>query len=310
VISVVCLTRNAPRLAAGCLDSLFRCLPVLLGAGGAQFVLVDDCSDEAIGATLPILRQFKATVAAAGVPCTVVRFRRPMHYTAGLAYSFSLARGASVLFVSHDMIVPPQCVAELLTVAEADESIGVLRPTSGHMDWAKPFVQLPPVTPRSFEDVADFAGEIRTRFGGDATPWPMLIGDAMLVKRAVIDGIGVFDTRFHAYLGDIDYGVRLHRAGLRHVIARGAWLHHEGGGTARESAAAGGPSVAEQSGEMLEQVRTAYELFRRKWGEANLPPNFRDMKRQHFEMLHALPRSDADAFVPPLVLSDEIGEIL
>jgi glycosyltransferase involved in cell wall biosynthesis len=310
VISVLCLTRNAPRLAGSCLESLFRCLPVLLGGGGVEFVLVDDCSEEGAAATLPTLRRFKATVSAAGVACTLLRFRRPMHYTAGLAYALSLARGDDVLFVSHDMVVPPQCVAELLTVAEADSSIGVLRPTSGHMDWAKSFVQAPPMPPRSFEDVADFGGQIRERFGGDATPWPMLIGDAMLIKRAAIDRIGVFDTRFYAYLGDIDYGVRLHRAGFRHAIARGAWLHHEGGGTARESAAAGGPSISDQAGEMLEQVQAAYDLFRKKWGEVILPPHFRHMKRQHFEALHALPPGDGDAFVPPLKLSADVGEIL
>ena len=312
-VSVVCLTRNAPRLAAACLDSLLRCIPELHRHGDEiEFVLVDDCSDERT-ATIPVLRQFKsaADVRGGSTTTTLVRFRRPMHYSAGLAYAFSRARGEMVLFVSHDMVVPPRCIAELLAVARRDARIGVVRPTSEHMDWAKSFVQLPPGPPCSFEDVAAFAEQVGNQFASMAVPWPMLIGDAMLVKRSVIDRIGVFDPRFYAYVTDIDYSIRLHRAGFVHAIARGAWLHHEGGGAAKESAASGGASIAQQSAEMLQQVQAAYDLLREKWGGGNLPPHFRDMKRTHFEALHALPGElRGDEFVPPLTLGEDIAEVI
>jgi GT2 family glycosyltransferase len=271
-----------------------------------EFVLVDDCSDEQ-RATLPILHSFRAS--ARETQTTIVRFRRRMHYAHGLAYAFSLARG-DVLFVSQDMVLTPDCVSEVLEVAAKDESIGVVRPTSQHMDWAKAFAQAPLAPQPTFVQIIAFAAELRRRFAREATDWPMLIGDAMLVKRSVIDRIGVFDTRFYAYLADIDYGVRLHRAGFRHVIARGAWLHHEGAGTAREIAASGGQPINEERQEMLKDVEAAYALFRQKWGEANLPPCFRDMKREHFERLHALPPLPGGEFQPPLELTPDIGEIL
>jgi GT2 family glycosyltransferase len=307
-VSVVCLTRNAPRLADACLRSLLACRAVLEMAGDVEFVLIDDCSDDA-RATLPVLQTFRG--AADGAAVTIVRFRRRMHYAAGLAYAFSLARGQSVLFVSQDMVIPPDCVAALFEAAGRDPATGVVRPTSQHMDWARAFAQAPPVPAPTFPEIAAFAADVRRRFDGQADDWPMLIGDAMLVKRSVIERIGVFDPRFYAYLADIDYGVRLRRAGFRHVIARDAWLHHEGAGTARETAAAGGQSFEEERREMLADVARAYAQFRAKWGEANLPPHFRDMKRHDFEALHALPGPlPGDAFVPPLTLSDDIGEVV
>src|SRR5439155_11059883 len=157
-------------------------------------------------------------------------------------------------------------------------------------------------------DIARYAADVRSRSGGEVVDWPMLIGDAMLVKRAVIDRIGVFDTRFYAYMADIDYGVRLHRAGFRHAIARGAWLHHEGEGTAKETAATGGATMPEYSRRMLAEVAAAYEQFRQKWGGDNLPPTFREMKRHHFEALHALPGEvPGDTFQPPLTLGDDLA---
>jgi hypothetical protein len=133
----------------------------------------------------------------------------------------------------------------------------------------------------------------------------------MLIRRSVIDRIGVFDPQFPSFMGDIDYGIRAARAGFRHVIARGAWLHHEGNGTAKETASSWGPSVQEQGRRMVELVEASYRTFRRKWGEANLPPHFREMKRHHFEALHALSGLlPGDAVVPALTLTDDIGEFV
>jgi GT2 family glycosyltransferase len=302
VISVLVLFRNAPRLAEQCLQAIRAC-----GLRDAEYVLVDDCSDSD-RAVLPALESFRRGAAPAGT--RIVRFKRQMHYGHGIAYAMSLARGEQVLFVSHDMIVTPDCIAELLDVAAGDKKIGVVRPTSEHMDWAKSFAIAPPAPVQSADEAFKFSADVRRHFGSQAVDWPMLIGDAMLIRRSVIDRIGVFDTRFYGFMGDIDYGIRLHRAGFRHVIARGAWLHHEGNGTAKAAAAAGDSTVQEQGRKMVQQVESAYALFRQKWGESNLPPHFREMKRPHFEALHALGRMTGDEIIPPLVLTDDIGELV
>jgi len=172
-------------------------------------------------------------------------------------------------------------------------------------------VQLPPPATETFNDVAAFAQQVRDQHGGEAVDWPMLIGDAMYVTRAAIDRIGVFDTRFYGFMSDIDYGIRLHRAGFRHVIARGAWLSHEGNGTAKATAAAGGMDVRQQGQAMLDLVAAAYEQFRLKWGFENFPPHFREMRRHHFDALHAMPGElPGDGFQPSLKLNDDVAEVV
>ena len=65
---------------------------------------------------LPALREFKSKT-----PGTrIIRFHRRMQYAHGLAFALSMSRGDHVLFLSQDMLLPSDCVRELISVIEAD----------------------------------------------------------------------------------------------------------------------------------------------------------------------------------------------
>jgi O-antigen biosynthesis protein len=305
MISVVVLFREARQFAASCLQSLRDCAATLdRCGGGAEYILIDDASapDRAI---VPQLLEFRAAVAPACVE--VIRFNQQMHYAHGLAYGLSLARGERVLFVSHDMMLAPACVEELVGCMDGDPGIGVVRPVSQHMDWARSFIVGPASRLRSAAELANFSNAVRQDNGGTFVDWPMLIGDAMLVSRLALDKVGVFDTRFYGFMADVDFGLRVNRAGLRHGIARGAWLHHEGNGTSKELAGSGGPPVEEAGRRMVEEVRVAYEKFRQKW-DPSLPLQFKELRRAHFEHLLKVPPLAGGEYQPPLELTDQIAQ--
>lgn len=52
------------------------------------------------------------------------------------------------------------------------------------------------------------------------------MGCGMAVRRAAIERVGPFDERMLNYYDDVDYGVRLWRAGYRVAVADGAWIDH------------------------------------------------------------------------------------
>lgn len=64
--------------------------------------------------------------------------------------------------------------------------------------------------------------------------YPM--GCGMAFRRAAIERVGQFDDRMLNYYDDVDYGIRLWRAGYRVVVAPDAWVDHGFGQAGGESA--------------------------------------------------------------------------
>ena len=52
------------------------------------------------------------------------------------------------------------------------------------------------------------------------------MGCGMAIRRSALQQVGSFDDRMLNYYDDVDYGIRLWRAGYRVVVAQDAWIDH------------------------------------------------------------------------------------
>ena len=265
MISIAVLAHNSRDLLAECLGSLLTATAALqMGPGDVEWILVDDCSDADFG----VPRTYRSFRAATTAPVRAMRFAQHRHYAYGVSAALSVARGREVLFVSHDMHVPPACLKTLLQLSAFRGGAGgsIIRPVSQHMDWAPACQVKPPLPPRTTDDVNRFGQLMSQRFGLAVSDYPILIGDAMLIDRRVIEKIGVFDSRFFGFWSDIDYGLRAQRAGFKLQVASGAWLHHAGSGFRREVVKARGAGAEEAvANQIVGDATRAYALFREKW---------------------------------------------
>jgi hypothetical protein len=165
-LTVLVITYNAPRAAEICLQSLLACGASLAsgaGEGGLRFGLLDDCSDPRRDPS----RLFAPFREQCRWPVVAQRFRSRVHYAAALSHGMALAAGDDVLFVSHDMILTHACVAELFALREAQPAqaghggFGVLRPRSGHMDFAVKMALAPATPVNEQADAEAFADQVR-----------------------------------------------------------------------------------------------------------------------------------------------------
>lgn len=117
-------------------------------------------------------------------------------------------------------------LTKLVAAAEADSRIGLVSP-----------VIRDPAVPERYEFCGFLFGKSlranQTSDPGQARIWQetrpgqfLLIGTALLIRRAVIDRIGELDEAFFAYLEDLDYSLRSLRAGFTNVVVPDAVIFH------------------------------------------------------------------------------------
>jgi len=169
--------------------------------------------------------------AAAGV--ALHRPGRNLGYSGGnnLAIRAALADGADyVWLLNSDATAAPDTLARLVAAAEADPRIGLASPLiardgggcefSGY-EFAGALLDMAAGSYRATEDAAegaDWQARHPDRF--------VLTGTALLLRRALIERIGLLDERFFAYWEDIDYAWRCLRAGFATRMVGEAAVRH------------------------------------------------------------------------------------
>ncbi len=239
-----------------------------------EFLLIDDNSDKS-NKIIELFLDFRKSVKS---DVRIFRFKKHQQYVAAFSLGLSQAKGDYVIFISNDMIVTPHFFNILTEVAEKDGKIGIVRGTSQYTDTYPNYSCVPPLAIRNYQDILDFSAYVSKYCGNDFVEDQILIGDAVLIKRSVIDAIGVFDTRYYGYFGDIDYGVRAKRAGFKLVCAKGAWLYHKGAGSVKQESIDKKVELKMLCEDRMQDVQRAYSEFRKKW-DTSLPeayPNIPD----------------------------------
>ena len=145
------------------------------------------------------------------------------------------ARGEIIAFIDADGFAAPSWLRHIVVEFDGDETVGGVASTV--------FFDANPL-------VINGAGGIVNRQGWAAdlemsqsyeqaeiateALYPM--GCGMALRRSALERVGPFDDRMLNYYDDVDYGMRLWRAGYRVAVAPDAWIDHGFGQAGGESA--------------------------------------------------------------------------
>lgn len=295
--------RSQRDMTGECLASILASLRQLGLDGVTDFVLLDDNSEQADGIT-DLFKEFRRQSRR---PTAIYRFRQRQHYSRILAHALSLSGGENVFFISNDMVVTPHWIRTILGVAAIDRSYGIIRGTAQIVDSHPEHQFAPPFPLRGPDDIVNFSAYMAQSVGLLHEEDQLLSGDAVLVRRALIDAIGVGDTRYYAYFGDIDYGLRAQRAGFKLVCASGAWLEHRGQGYVKAEAAASKIPLEQQHDKRMATVQDAYLSFRQKW-DPTMPEKFGGTQDWNFDRLRTLNRPKGWDYIAPIKHDPGVAE--
>jgi GT2 family glycosyltransferase len=214
LVSIVIVHWNSPYLL-GCLRS---CLQPRID--GVEVVLVDNASTDG---------SMRQVAAAYDEHVRTVRTPENYGYTRGANIGLRQARGRYIFLLNNDAEVAPGCVDTLVAAAEADPRIGICCPkilsardrrlieSIGHWVYA--------------DGLSRCRGRLEEDRGQYDRAEDVLVpsGCAILVRREMLDDVGLLDEDFFAYCDDTDLGLRAQLRGWRCVTVPAAVVYHWGG---------------------------------------------------------------------------------
>jgi GT2 family glycosyltransferase/glycosyltransferase involved in cell wall biosynthesis len=220
-VDIVICVHDALADVRACLESLLRTtMPPF------RLVLVDDGSG---AETRDYLAAF-----AADQDATLVRNEAARGYTVAANQGLRLTDGEFVILLNSDTVLTRGWLDRLVACAESDPQIGIVGPLSNTASWQS--------VPSFLDDDGDWAAnplpvgqtvEGMADLVAQASPGvypriPFLNGFCFLIRRKVVDAIGLFDeTTFpRGYGEENDFCMRARRAGFSTAVAGDAYVWH------------------------------------------------------------------------------------
>ncbi|MBZ9578201.1 glycosyltransferase family 2 protein [Patescibacteria group bacterium] len=121
-----------------------------------------------------------------------------------------------VCLLNNDTQVAEGWLAEMVKVAEARDDIGIVNPNSNTLGWK----------PKKRQSLEVVAQELES-YSGEYSRLPWASGFCMLIKRKVIQEVGLFDEIYGmGTFEDADFSKRAQRAGFLSVCAKAAYVYH------------------------------------------------------------------------------------
>ncbi|GIO86605.1 hypothetical protein J25TS5_35370 [Paenibacillus faecis] len=214
--SIIILTYNQLEYTKQCIDSIRK----YTETGTYELIVVDNKSTDGTPEWLSQQHDILA-----------VLNDRNEGFPKGCNQGIAVAKGESILLLNNDVVVTPRWLELLVESLYSDERIAAVGPVTNSMSN---FQQID-VPYKTIEEMFVFADQfnrsaLNTPEFQEAHEYRMrLMGYCLLVKRKVIDQIGLLDERFTpGNFEDDDFSFRMIEAGYHLVLCKNVFIHHYG----------------------------------------------------------------------------------
>jgi hypothetical protein len=148
--------------------------------------------------------------------------------------AIQLSQGKYILLLNSDAFLTPNAIQKMINVMESDKFIGI---TGAHLIYPDGRSQV------SYRHLPNYWTEIYSLIGLDKLSKPKInhrkcleigsvIGACMLIRKSLLDQIGLLDETFFMFNEEVDLCFRCHKAGKKVVYIDSAIVVHvEGGST-------------------------------------------------------------------------------
>lgn len=152
----------------------------------------------------------------------VVRLPKKTGFPVACNTGMKIASGESILLLNNDTLVTKGWLERMLSCLNHDPRTGIVGPMSNYANGAQQISE-------PFTNLEEIEAKMK---GPDPVKWKevnRIVGLCMLIKREVVEKIGLLDERFSpGHYEDDDYCYRALLAGFKLKIAGDAFVFHHG----------------------------------------------------------------------------------
>ena len=223
-VSIVIPVYRELALVRACIESVKKSLPQ--NHTPARIVVIDDSSPE------PALSAWLDKLAAMG-DITLLRNACNLGFIETTNRGMRVHPNDDVLLLNADTQVHGDWIDRLGRALYSTSDIASVTPwtNNGEISSFPVMSQAAPAPdPRELALIDQVAAETRAAPGGADIELPSCCGFTMLIRRTVIDAIGMLDgtSLIRGYGEEVDWCMRARAAGWRHLQATGVFVTHEG----------------------------------------------------------------------------------
>ena len=146
----------------------------------------------------------------------VIRSDKNLGFAGGNNLGIQAAHGKYLFFINNDAILPqPSALSLLITRLESSDQIGMVCPKI-RFTWGKQPIQYAGYTPLSKITLRNKSIGFGEKDNGQYDtphPTPYAHGAAMMVKREIIEKVGVMPECYFLYYEELDWSMMIRRAG-------------------------------------------------------------------------------------------------
>ncbi len=242
--TIITVHRNGPETLLRTLAALFAALDP---ARDRVFVVDNASTDDSL-----------ARARAAHPTVEIIENGCNMGYAAAINQAVPRADTPYLLFLNNDAVVAPGLFDRLDTLFGENPEAGVIGPLLVSHDSAPQ---------RCFGIAPTFAGEAGLRPSerrrpplpaAAVAPVDWISGACMAVRRAAVDAAGGIDSGFFFYFEDVEFCIRLRRAGWLALLDQGSRVEHRMGTS----------TMGLRFGAQIEQFRSRLRFYRKTFPPA------------------------------------------
>ncbi|MGN7399537.1 glycosyltransferase [Cytobacillus praedii] len=183
----------------------------------------------------------------------VIINKENLGFPRGCNQGIEIAKGENILLLNNDVIVTENWLSNMVNSLYSEDRIGAVGPVTNSAAYYTAI----PVEYSNLNEMHNFAQDFNK---SDSEKWEerlKLIGYCMLIKRDVVDKIGLLDERFTpGNFEDDDYSVRIRQAGYKLLLCKDTFIHHYGSVSWKENISGYGELLSENEKKFMEKWGT------------------------------------------------------